>query len=80
MNKISASEMLKIFDNQWADAKDVMAIGGCGYTKALKIKNDIKRDLESKGYRVSRNLIPMEKVIEYFNININYLKKVAKEN
>lgn len=76
--KISASELLELINKPWATTDDVKRIGGVGNNKALDIKKEIKIKLESEGYRLPRSLVPMEKVIDYFKINISYLKKVSK--
>ena len=80
MEKLSTKKTLCILDNQWATTRDVMLLGACGKNKALEIKREIKSELESKGYYLPYNLVPMEKVIDYFNININYLKKISGGN
>ena len=80
MEKITAKTMLEIVAQQWASTKDIMIIGACGKNKALIIKRDIKSSLEAQGYYLPKNLVPMEKVIDYFKININYLRKVKGNN
>ena len=77
-HKVSAEEMLKIFDNQWASTKDIMKIGAVGVNKSQKIKNEICEISNKNGYKLPCGLVPMEEVINYFGININYLKRVAK--
>ncbi len=79
MIKVSASEILKILDNQWADRSDVQKIGAVGINKAQLIMRSIREDMELKGYILPKQLVPMEKVIEYFKINISYLKKVSND-
>ena len=74
---LNASELLELLSQQWATTKDIKAIGMVGTNKAQEIKKEIKEDLESKGYRVPHKVIPMESVVDYFKININYLKKVG---
>ena len=76
--KLSATETLKILDNQWADIKDIMNLGYLGYNRSLDVMKSIRENLKKDGYTTPNKLVPMDKVIEYFNINISYLKKVAK--
>lgn len=77
MTKISANELLKLIDNQWASTSDIMKIGSVGRNKALTIKSKIKTELENKGYYLPNNLVTMQSVLDYFKIDINYLKKVC---
>ena len=75
--RLTATDLLQLIDNQWADTKDVMAIGHIGKNQALDIKKIIKTDLEEKGYSLPKNLLPMPAVIEYFKIDVNFLKRVS---
>lgn len=75
---ISADQILDILNKQWLTTKDIQLIGSVGSIKALKIKNAIIEDLEkNKNQYIPNRLVPSEEVINYFNININYLKKIA---
>ena len=76
--KYSIVEQLETLANQWATAEDIRIIGCVGKNTASKIKTEIKEEIEKEGKRLPYNLVPMKKVIEYFNIDINYLKKLAK--
>ena len=76
---LTADELLDLFNSQWATTKDIMNIGVVGMNKALFIKKEIMTDLISKGYMLPNGLVPMSYVIDYFKININYLKKVARK-
>lgn len=77
--QLSANEILSRLNFQWANSKDIADIAGVGLNKALIIKNEIQDALEKQGYRLPRNLVPMNKVVEYLKIDIRYLKKIAKE-
>lgn len=77
--KPTASEILEILDSMWVDKNGIMLIACCSDTKAwkhMKIIKDIVKDKYNKN--CPKSLVPTEEVIDYFNININYLKKVAK--
>ena len=76
--RLTANELLQLFNNQWASTKDIMDIACIGNNQTLQIKRIIKKDLKEKGYFTPKNLVPMWAVIEYFKIDINYLKKVSK--
>jgi hypothetical protein len=81
MNSISASEILKILAHQWAGTEDIKRIGSIGNNKALKIKREIVQRLKDTGdeYALPRNKVPMEEVMKYFKLNVEYLTKLAKK-
>ena len=81
MNSISANEMLNMLGHQWADTKDIMKIGSVGKNKAISIKKLIAKKLEEseKEYALPNNKVPMEEVMKYFNINIDYLSRLARK-
>ena len=76
---MNAEQILELIDQQWATTTDITKIGKCGREKAVKIKKEIKEQL-GNSYYLPNGMIPMEKVVEYFNININYLKKIKNLN
>lgn len=74
----SASEQLEAMASQWADNKTIMIIGGVGLNKAVDIRKEIEKKIKEDGYNLPRNaIVPMKYVIDYFKIDINYLKKLA---
>lgn len=75
----SASEQLKAMTSQWANNRSIMIIGGVGLNKATDIRKEIENQIKKDGYRLPRNaVVPMKYVIDYFNIDIGYLKKLAR--
>lgn len=79
MKKYTASEQLQAMTSQWADNSAIRIIGGIGLNKAIEIRQEIEQQVKKDGYRLPKQaIVPMEYVINYFNININYLKKLAK--
>lgn len=75
----SASEQLQAMTSQWANNRAIMIIGGVGLNKATDIRKEIENQIKEDGYRLPRNaVVPMKYVIDYFNIDICYLKKLAK--
>ena len=80
MRKISANEILDVLNSQWATVDDVMMIGSIGKSKARDVMKEIRTEVEEEGFRLPQiKLVPMDKVIKYFNINVSYLKKVARD-
>ena len=75
---IQADEMLEILNKQWATIQDIMKIGALGRNKARDIKNEIERNIIDQGLKLPNNLVPMEKVIEYFKINLDFLVTINK--
>ena len=75
---LSADEMLEILNSQWATVQDIMKIGALGRNKARNIKNEIERNIIDQGLKLPNNLVPMEKVIEYFKINLDFLVTINK--
>ncbi len=77
--RYSASEQLKAMTNQWADTSTIKTIGNVGTNKAREIRRNIEQQVMDDGYRLPhQKMVPMRYVIDYFNIDINYLKKLAK--
>ena len=54
--------------------EDLMALGEFGRNSALKVKREIKSKLINQGYKIPSHVIPMKEVVDYLNININYLE------
>lgn len=73
---LSADEMLVTLNSQWATIQDIMKIGSVGRNKARDIKNKIAGDIEARGMKLPNNLVPMESVIEYFKINVDFLVSI----
>lgn len=73
---LSADEMLEILSSQWATIQDIMKIGSVGRNKARDIKNKIAEEIVATGFLLPNNLVPMEKVIEYFKINVDFLVSI----
>lgn len=76
--KLNADQLLEIASIQWASAKDIMKIGSVGRNKAYAIRSEIALSLYDDDSKLrNRGLVPMNEVLKYFNIDINYLKEVA---
>ena len=76
---MNAKETLNLISKQWCNLTDLQKLTGLGKNSALKLKNEIKIDLMNKGYLLPSKLLPMNEVVSYLKININYLQKMAKE-
>lgn len=79
MTKLTASEMLELVSQQWATVHDIMKIGNCGVNKAQSVKKEIKEKIKVElNKELPYGVVPMERVVDYYNININYLRRVSK--
>lgn len=74
-----AKDVLSVIDKLYASTKDIQLLANCGKNNALKIKNEIREKLESEGYYLPSNTIPMDQLVEFLNINIKYLKEVNQD-
>lgn len=79
LKKLNAKEVLELVNQQWATVYDIMKIGNCGKNTAQKVKKEIKDSIKTElNKEVPYGYVPMDKVIDYYNINISYLKRVSK--
>lgn len=76
---MNARETLNLISKQWCDLNDLRKLTWLGKNNAIKLKNEIRIDLENKGYLLPNKLLPMNEVVSYLKINISYLQKMAKE-
>ena len=75
---MTVDETLKLIAQQWCNLADLMKLANIGRNSALTIKSKIKNDLENKGYYVPKNSVPMQEVVKYLNIDIDYLESRSK--
>lgn len=71
---MEAQETLNLISKQWCTLEDLIALGQFGRNSALKVKREIKNKLINQGYKIPSHVIPMKEVVDYLNININYLE------
>lgn len=76
---MTAKETLDLISKQWCDLNDLRKLTGLGKNSASKLKNEIRINLLNKGYQLPSKLLPMNEVVNYLKININYLQKMSKE-
>lgn len=76
---MNAKETLELISKQWCNIDDLMKLTEMGKNNAVKLRKEIKIDLINKGYSLPSKLLPMNEVVNYLKININYLQKMAKE-
>ncbi len=78
LKSISAEETLELIKKTWADKKDIQLLACCGKNRADDIRKKIEDEVEIQGYRLPTGKVPMDKLVEYLKINVNYLKKITK--
>lgn len=76
---MTVDETLKLIAKQWCNLADLMKLANIGRNSALNVKSKIKNDLESKGFYVPKNAVPMQEVVKYLNIDIDYLESRSKK-
>lgn len=76
---MTAKETLDLISKQWCDLNDLRKLTGLGKNSASKLKSEIRINLLNKSYQLPSKLLPMNEVVNYLKININYLQKMAKE-
>lgn len=76
---MTAKEILDLISKQWCDLNDLRKLTGLGKNSASKLKSEIRINLLNKGYQLPSKLLPMNEVVNYLKISINYLQKMAKE-
>lgn len=75
---MTVDETLKLISQQWCNLSDLMKLANIRRNSALTIKSKIKNDLEKEGYYVPKNAVPMQEVVKYLNIDIDYLESRSK--
>ena len=75
---MKAKEMLNLLAQQWCNLNDLMTLGQFCRNSALRAKRKIKDKLTKQGYSIPYNVVPMKEVVDYLDIDINYLEKMKK--
>ena len=76
---LTASEMLKILNKQWATASDMALLSGKCIAYARADFNTLTEQITSDGTKLPSRLVPMQEVVNFYKINISYLKKISKQ-
>jgi hypothetical protein len=76
---MNANETLQLISKQWCDLNELMKLTQVGKNNALKIRKELKSELEQDGYILPKNLLPMCEVVNKLKINIPYLQKMARK-
>ncbi len=79
---MNSTGILSILSKQWASVDDIKAIACCGRDTATNIREDIRNNILKNGSRLpdtKTKFVPMKSVIEYFNIDLEYIYKMAEK-
>ena len=76
---LTASEMLEILNKQWATANDMALLSGKCIAYARADFNTLTELITSDGTKLPSRLVPMQEVVNFYHINISYLKKISKQ-
>lgn len=79
---MSSIEMMSILSKQWATASDIQQIANCGRDNAIIIRNNIISKIKKEGKNLpiaKKKIVPMESVIEYLSLNIDYIYSMAQK-
>lgn len=72
---MNVEETLKLITSKtWCNINDLMKLTGLSRSSALKIRNRIRNSLR---YEIHTRDLPMSVVIDYLNINVEYLKIIS---
>ena len=77
---IKYGELFALISKQWANVNDIKQLCGNGRDKARQIRNEIEFELARSGKRLlsgKEKKVPMSKVIDYLNMDIDYIAKMA---
>ncbi len=78
---MSYIELFKTLSKQWANVNDIKKIGSCGRDNAANIRDNIISKVKNDGYNLptsKEKIVPMIYVIDYFNLDIDYISKMAQ--
>lgn len=76
MKTLSAKQTLEIVSKPWCSSQDFRILSNTGKNTTLKLMKELRSQLEQENYFLPCNMLPMDKVVEYLNLNLNYLNTV----
>lgn len=78
---MTSIELFHLISKPWANVTDIQRIASCGKESATNIRNTIKINILKSGKNVpnaKEKIVPMKSVIEYLDIDIEYITNMAK--
>lgn len=74
---MDVEETIKIISKQWCTVNDIIKLTGLSKSQSYAVKHEIERQVEKKGKKLIRGLVPMKFVVDYFEIDLDYLERVS---
>lgn len=78
---MTSNELFNLISKPWASVTDIQKIASCGRDCATTIRNKIKSNILKSGKNIpnaKEKIVPMKSVIEYLDIDIEYITNMAK--
>ena len=78
--KITYIKLFGVVGKQWENVSNIMLLCGNGKDKARQIRKEIELEIISSGKKVlegKEKKVPMSKVIDYLNMDVDYIAKMA---
>lgn len=75
---LTKEQIDEIAQYQWANIKDIMDIGAIGRNKARDVYNLISEKFYQDKNKVHNGLVPMDMVLDYFNITKSNLVSIDR--
>lgn len=76
--KYTNQELLEIANKMWSGNKEIMALCGCGQSKAAEIRHQIEKQILKEGKLLpGNNVVPTKRVLKNFGINIKDLEETV---
>ena len=75
-------DLFSIISKPWASINDIKAIGSCGRDAATSVLKHIELDITNNGNKLPNGktrLVPMTRVIEYFNLDVNLIADMVQK-
>lgn len=75
-------EIFSIISKSWANVNDIKILASCGRDKASQIRDNIIDNINSSGKFLpisKKKIVPMSSVIDYLNLDINYILSMAEK-
>jgi len=77
---MSHGELFALISKQWANVNDIKQLCGNGRDKARQIRNEIESEIQESGKKLlcgREKKVPMSKVIDYLNMDVAYIARMA---
>ena len=77
---LTYEELNSIISKIWLTTKDIMIIGNCGKTEATKVRKSIEKQILDMGKKIpvsNTKHVPTELVLEYYGLDVEYIRRMA---